>query len=190
MTIRNTSSARAASLCLGIALSLGLSINATAATPPESRSAGQTTDDTALLSKIKMALTQANEVKARQINVEVFQGQVQLLGFVDTPEQKAAAGRIASDIAGARNVKNSLEVQQGERTAGQTMDDGVITTKVKAALIGDSRTKAHQIDVETREGVVQPGGFVDSAAAKTAAAEVARSVSGVKNVQNKLEVKN
>ena len=190
MKIRNASATPAASLCLGLAISLGMSINATAATPQESRTAGQTSDDTALLSKIKMALTDAENVKARQVNVEVFQGQVQLLGFVETAEQKAAAGRIASDIAGARNVKNSLEVQQTERSAGQVMDDGVITTKVKAALIGDSRTKAHQIDVETREGIVQLGGFVDSAAARSAATEVAKAVSGVKTVQNRLEVKN
>jgi hyperosmotically inducible protein len=182
--------APAASLCLGLAMSLGMSITASAADPEPSRTAGQTSDDAALLSKIKMALTKADDVKARQVNVEVFQGQVQLLGFVETAEQKAAAGRIASDIAGARNVKNSLEVQQAERSAGQVMDDGVITTKVKAALIGDSRTKAHQIDVETREGIVQLGGFVDSAAARSAATEVAKSVSGVKNVQNRLEVKN
>jgi len=156
----------------------------------KSKTAGQATDDAALLSKIKSALVNDEQVKARQVNVEVYQGQVQLLGFVDTPEQKAAAGRIAANIAGARNVRNNLEVQAADRTAGQAIDDGMITSKVKAALIGDSRTKAHQIDVNTREGIVQLGGFVDSAAAKAAAAEVAESVDGVKNVQNRLEVRN
>jgi len=167
-----------------------LASTAMAAEPVEkNRTAGQTTDDTALLSKIKSALVNDEQVKARQVNVEVYQGQVQLLGFVDSAEQKAAAGRIASNIAGARNVKNNLEVQASDRTAGQAIDDGMITSKVKAALIGDSRTKAHQIDVDTREGVVQLGGFVDSAAAKSAAAEVAQKIDGVRTVQNRLEVR-
>lgn len=179
-----------AGLCLGLALSLGMPVIVSAADTPTTRTTGQTADDTALLGKIKVALAEADDVKARQINVEVFQGQVQLLGFVETAEQKAAAERIASSIAGSRNVMNSLQVQQGERSAGQAMDDGVITARVKAALIGDSRTKARQIDVTTREGVVQLGGFVDSAEAKVAATEVARSVAGVRNVQNSLEVKN
>jgi hyperosmotically inducible protein len=60
---------------------------------------------------------------------------------------------------------------------------------VKAALIADSATKAHQINVETQEGVVQLSGFVDNAAAKSAATNVAKSVSGVKDVKNELSVK-
>lgn len=75
-----------------------------------------------------------------------------------------------------------------QRTAGETIDDGVLTTRVKTALIGDERTKARQIDVETFRGVVQLNGFVDSAAAKTAAASVARSIRGVTTVKNNLQV--
>ncbi len=75
-----------------------------------------------------------------------------------------------------------------QRTAGETIDDGALTARVKTALIGDERTKARQIDVETFRGEVQLNGFVDSAAAKTAAASVARSVSGVATVTNNLQV--
>lgn len=162
---------------------------AIAADTPQKSSTAQATDDAALLSKIKTALVDDEAVKARQINVEVNQGRVQLLGFVDTPEQKAAAGRIASNIAGGRNVANNLEVKGAERSAGAAIDDGMITSKVKAALIGDSRTKAYQINVDTREGVVNLGGFVDNATAKAAASELAQSVNGVRTVQNRLEVK-
>jgi osmotically-inducible protein OsmY len=44
--------------------------------------------------------------------------------------------------------------------------------------------------VNTREGIVQLGGFVDTSAAKTAAAEVAGSIDGVESVQNRLNVRN
>ena len=76
-----------------------------------------------------------------------------------------------------------------DRTAGQVIDDSMITGKVKTALIGDSRTKAYQIDVTTREGVVLLSGFVDTPAARAAAAEVAKAIDGVKTVDNKLGVK-
>jgi hyperosmotically inducible protein len=69
------------------------------------------------------------------------------------------------------------------------IDDSILTAKVKAALIADSATKAHQINVETQEGIVQLSGFVDNAAAKSAATNVAKSVSGVKDVKNELSVK-
>lgn len=74
------------------------------------------------------------------------------------------------------------------RTAGETIDDGALTARVKTALIGDERTKARQIDVETYRGEVQLNGFVDSAAAKTAAASIARGVAGVSTVTNNLQV--
>jgi osmotically-inducible protein OsmY len=74
-------------------------------------------------------------------------------------------------------------------TAGETVDDSVITAKVKTALVDDPTTKARQISVETYRGVVQLSGFVDSSVEKSRASEVAKKVAGVKDVRNSLEVK-
>ncbi len=76
-----------------------------------------------------------------------------------------------------------------QKSAGEIVDDGVITAKVKAALIEDPVTKAHQINVDTYRGVVQLSGFVDDSKAKNRALEVARNVGGVKEVRNNLEIK-
>jgi hyperosmotically inducible periplasmic protein len=48
---------------------------------------------------------------------------------------------------------------------------------------------AHQVNVETREGVVQLAGFVDNGDQKAKASEVTRRIAGVKQVDNQLEVK-
>jgi len=74
--------------------------------------------------------------------------------------------------------------------AGRVVDDSVITGKVKAALVADPTTKAHQISVETFKGVVQLSGFVDTSEAKMRATQVAETVEGVKNVKNDLELRN
>jgi osmotically-inducible protein OsmY len=50
-------------------------------------------------------------VKSSQIKVETFKGVVQLSGFVDTPEQKSAARKDASAVAGVTDVKNNLIVK-------------------------------------------------------------------------------
>lgn len=78
---------------------------------------------------------------------------------------------------------------QTRESTGGYVDDSVITTKVKAELIGDPVTKAYQINVKTFKGVVQLSGFVDTAASKEKAGEIARKVEGVKDVQNDLNVK-
>jgi len=75
------------------------------------------------------------------------------------------------------------------QSTGEYFDDTTITTKVKAAILQDPTLKTLQINVETRDGVVQLAGFVDSAQNVKRAAEVARDVKGVKSVKNDLIVK-
>jgi osmotically-inducible protein OsmY len=72
---------------------------------------------------------------------------------------------------------------------GEYIDDSVITTKVKAAILDDPMLKVFQVNVETFKGEVQLSGFVDSAKAAAKAGEVARGVKGVKSVKNNLIVK-
>lgn len=74
-------------------------------------------------------------------------------------------------------------------TAGETVDDSVVTAKVKAKLVDDPVTKAYQINVETFKGTVQLSGFVDSAEAVSRAGRLAKDVGGVKDVKNVLQVR-
>ena len=70
-----------------------------------------------------------------------------------------------------------------------TMDDTVITGKVKAAILNEPTLKSAEINVETFKGVVQLSGFVTSQAAENKAVDVARTVGGVKSVKNDMRLK-
>ena len=74
-------------------------------------------------------------------------------------------------------------------STGEYFDDVILTSKVKASILGDARTKFLQIHVETFKGVVQLSGFVDSQAAADQAVHLARTVKGVRQVNNSLIVK-
>ena len=74
-------------------------------------------------------------------------------------------------------------------STGEYVDDTVITSKVKTALLGDSGLKSFDIGVETYKDVVQLSGFVNSNQVKARAGEIAAGVSGVKSVRNNLVVK-
>ena len=76
-----------------------------------------------------------------------------------------------------------------QTSTGEYIDDTVITTKVKTELANDNLLKSFQISVETRKGIVQLSGFVDSQYAVDKAGEIARGVEGVKSVDNALIVK-
>lgn len=75
------------------------------------------------------------------------------------------------------------------QSAGQYVDDSVITTKVKALLAKDDTLKAFAINVKTYKGIVQLRGFVDSKTTIEKAGKIAGSVEGVKSVKNNLIVK-
>jgi osmotically-inducible protein OsmY len=80
----------------------------------------------------------------------------------------------------------STRTQEG---TGEYVDDTVITTKVKAAILNEPTLKSAEINVETFKGVVQLSGFVSSQAAENRAVEVARGVPGVKSVKNDMRLK-
>lgn len=77
---------------------------------------------------------------------------------------------------------------QPQRSAGQAIDDATITASIKTKLLADSRTKGFDVNVDTRNGQVTLTGGADSAAAKAAATELARTVDGVVGVDNRLVV--
>lgn len=72
---------------------------------------------------------------------------------------------------------------------GEYIDDTVITTKVKAAILDEPTLKSTEINVETFKGVVQMSGFVNSAADINKAVELARRVEGVKSIKNDMRLK-
>lgn len=74
-------------------------------------------------------------------------------------------------------------------TVGTEIDDTVVTTKVKAALVGDPNIKGFDIKVETRKGVVQLSGFVDDQAQIDRALSVTRAVEGVKGTESGMTIK-
>ncbi|CAB3761428.1 BON domain-containing protein [Paraburkholderia solisilvae] len=73
-------------------------------------------------------------------------------------------------------------------TVGQHVDDGAVTTKVKAELLSAKNVKSTHIHVKTRKGIVWLSGSVPTADDKVAAQDVAQNVDGVKGVRNHLKV--
>ena len=89
---------------------------------------------------------------------------------------------VIATFAGCASTRTS-------ESTGEYIDDSVITTKVKSLLAGDDFLKSFQIGVETFQGTVQLSGFVNSQKAVDKAAEITRSVKGVKSIKNNLIVK-
>jgi len=78
---------------------------------PTKDSTGQYVDDTTITTKVKSALLGDGAVKSFEIKVETFKGVVQLSGFVDTEDQRAAATRDAMAVSGVQDVKDNITLK-------------------------------------------------------------------------------
>lgn len=74
-------------------------------------STGQQIDDATITAKVKSQLLADPQVSGLQVNVETFKGQVQLSGYVNSPDERAKAEQIARQVTGVRTVANDLIVK-------------------------------------------------------------------------------
>lgn len=74
-------------------------------------------------------------------------------------------------------------------TVGTQIDDSVVTTRVKAALLDHIDIKGTDIAVETRKGEVMLSGFVANQSQIDRAVAVARTIDGVTQVTNQMSLK-
>jgi hyperosmotically inducible protein len=156
---------------------------------PRPTTVGTKIDDGVVTTKVKSALIADPDVKGLDIKVETRKGEVQLSGFVDSQAQVDRAVQIASGVEGVNAIDNKMSLKAGKATVGNTVDDSIVTAKVKTALVADSTVKSSDIAVVTRKGDVQLSGYVDNQSQIDRAIEVARGIDGVKKVENKMAVK-
>jgi osmotically-inducible protein OsmY len=136
-----------------------------------------------------------DQVRGRTINVDTNDGVVTLAGTVGSEAERRQAVALAHNTDGVRDVQDRLTIQaEAAPTAGDTpkpvagIEDTWITTKIQAQYFLDADVKGHQIDVDTRNGVVTLKGQLESEAARKEAEEIARQTEGVSRVVNQLTV--
>lgn len=78
-------------------------------------STGQQLDDSAITAKVKSQLLADPQVSGLQVNVETFKGQVQLSGYVNSPDERTKAEQIARNVEGVKNVSNDLIVKSSSK---------------------------------------------------------------------------
>jgi hyperosmotically inducible protein len=150
---------------------------------------GTQIDDTVVTASVKSALLADADIKSFDFRVETRKGEVMLSGFVDNQAQLDRANALTQAVAGVKTIQNNVSLKGAATTVGNKVDDGIVTTKVKAALMGDENVKSNDITVVTRKGEVQLSGFVNSQNQIERALLVAKAVEGVSSVSNEMSIK-
>ena len=160
-----------------------------AATPPAGTTVGMQIDDSVVTARVKSALLADPDVRSFEIKVGTRKGQVQLSGFVDTQARIDYALALTRKVEGVLDVDNGMSLKEGKASVGNTVDDGIVTAKIKSALLADPGVKSIDIAVVTRKGIVQLSGYVDNQAQVDRAIDIARGVEGVQSIGNEMSIK-
>jgi hyperosmotically inducible periplasmic protein len=100
-----------------------------------------------------------------------------------------ALGLLATTVTVATITTTGCSNSPYKRSSGEYLDDQTLTARVKSALFSDPNVSGFQVNVDSYKGTVSLSGFVDTAAQKARAEDVARQVNGVRQVQNNLSVR-
>ncbi|MES2296009.1 MAG: BON domain-containing protein [Pseudomonadota bacterium] len=96
-------------LCSMLALPI-VALEGCASTPTR-EGTGEYLDDTVLTGKVKASLFNEASIKSSEINVETFKGDVQLSGFVSSPDEAQRAVAVARSVNGVKSVRNDMIVK-------------------------------------------------------------------------------
>lgn len=143
--------------------------------------------DAWITGKVKTSLMFHRSVSGLKTEVETANGVVTLKGEAENQAQKDLATEYALEIEGVKQVHNAMTVK-GERTMENRIDDATITAKVKTALLSRRSTSAINTSVKTEGGTVVLTGKAKNEAEKELAERLARSVEGVREVENRMTV--
>lgn len=161
----------------------------TAGAPVPQTTVGTDIDDSVVTSRVKSALLADADIKSFDFKVETRKGEVLLSGFVDNQAQVDSATAITRAVPGVKGIQNNVLLKGKPMTVGNTVDAGITTGRVKAALLADPSVKSLDIAVVTRSDEVLLTGFVDSKAQMDRAIDIARGIEGVRLVSNEMAIK-
>ncbi len=150
------------------------------------RTAGEHIDDSNITSKANEIIVKDNDAKYLKIDVTSTEGNVVLQGSI---HDRTAEDRIVAkirQIKGVKSVKSLLKLNSD--TAGEYIDDSVITTKVNAVIIKDADAHYFKIDVTTTQGDVVLQGYIHDRTAEDRIVAKIREIKGVKSVKSLLKL--
>jgi hyperosmotically inducible periplasmic protein len=152
----------------------------------EGYGAWDTASDIWIASAVRMSLLADSEVPGLEIDLDSWDGVVTLFGIVPSQSAKAAAEADALKVSGVKRVVNELQVVPRAKQEAVIASDDELQQEVRKAL---DEHEFRDVGLEVRNGVVRLTGTVPTGARSLEAAVVARSIPGVRAVEDDLRLR-
>jgi osmotically-inducible protein OsmY len=145
-----------------------------------------------LKARIARRLAWDRKLAPFQLGVEVNGAVVKLIGVVSTGAERQRADRIAHDVTGVLAVVNGLKVDPALATSGGVSltrpNDNTLEKRIANVIDGDARVAVENIRVNVEDGHVSLRGRVPELTHQVRAGRMARSLFGVRSIDNKIRL--
>ena len=135
-----------ASGCVGYSSTGVLGTGVSVALDP--RSLGTQIDDSIMQQNLRARLLSADKGYIISVKTKILDGRIFLTGKVNTVEDKIKITKLAWEIKGARSVNNDLQIKE-KFNFKRSAKDLLITSQLRAALIGSKKIKAVNYNIDT-----------------------------------------
>ncbi|MBK6265590.1 BON domain-containing protein [Marivirga sp. S37H4] len=135
---------------------------------------------------IRDQLAEDNRILSSDIEIKVSGSKVTLSGMVPSYYEKLSAEEDALATPGVYVVENNIMVTYPEET--YVLSDSEIKSSIENMLQWDPRIDSSKITVTVQKGVITMEGSVDAFWKRRVAENTAFSISGIVDVNNKLNV--
>ena len=143
------------------------------------RSLGTQIDDSLMQQNLRARLLSADKSYIINVKTKVLDGRIFLTGKVNAVEDKLVITKLAWEIKGARSVKNDLQIKE-KFNFKRSAKDLLITSQLRAALIGSRKIKAVNYNIDTYKKKIYIYGIAQN---KTERNEVTKEAKQILDVQ-------
>ena len=122
------------------------------------------------------------------VKTKVLDGRIFLTGKVNSVEDKLKITKLAWEIKGARSVNNDLQIKE-KFNFKRSAKDLLITSQLRAALIGSKNIKSVNYNIDTYKKKVYVYGIAQNKKELDKVLKHAAEIAGVKKVINLIILK-
>jgi len=145
------------------------------------RSLGTQIDDSIMQQNLRARLLSADKGYIISVKTKILDGRIFLTGKVNTVEDKIKITKLAWEIKGARSVNNDLQIKE-KFNFKRSAKDLLITSQLRAALIGSKKIKAVNYNIDTYKKKIYIYGIAQNESERDEVTKEANQILDVEDV--------
>ena len=145
------------------------------------RSLGTQIDDSIMQQNLRARLITADKSYIISVKTKILDGRIFLTGKVNSVEDKLNITKLAWEIKGARSVNNDLQIKE-KFNFKRSAKDLLITSQLRAALIGSKKIKAVNYNIDTYKKKIYVYGIAQNKTERDEVINEAKQILDVEDV--------